>query len=128
MSDRGRQIEVVTEGVIPSLPNIEPPTLTLPHEGGGNWTTLTLPHEGGGNWTTLTLPHEGGGNWTSLTLPHNSGRNWAEANGEFVESLNRAVGGLEQLGRKRQRAPVMRPSHQRIADGARLIALSQEVT
>src|SRR3989442_2054781 len=103
MSDRGREIEVVTQGVIPSLPDIEPPTLTLPHEGGGNWTTLTLPHEGGGNWT-------------SLTLPHNSGRNWAEANGEFVESLNRAVGGLEQLGRKRQRAPVIRPRRKGTTD------------
>src|SRR2546422_1249366 len=101
MSHRGREIEVVTQGVIPSLPDIEPPTLTLPHEGGGNWTTLTLPHRWG---------------W-----------NWAEADGEFIESLDRTVGGLEQLGRKRQRAPVVRPSHQGIADCARLIALGQEV-
>src|SRR5437867_1372767 len=88
MSDRGREIEVVAQGVIPASLDIESPALTLPHKGGGNW---------------------------------------AEADGELVESLDGTVGGLDQLGRKRQRATVMSPGHQRIADSARLIALGQEV-
>src|SRR5205823_15038987 len=109
MSDRGREVEVITQRVVPALLDLEPPTLTLPRKGGGNWTTLTLPRKGGGDWTTLTLPRKGGGNR-------------AEAHGELVEPLDRTCGGLEELGRKRQWTPVMRAGHERIADGARLIA------
>ena len=101
MSDRGREIEVITQRVVPALLDLEPPTLTLPRKGGGNWTTLTLPRKGGGNR--------------------------AEANGKLVEPLDRTCGGLEELGRKRQWTPVMRAGHERIADGARLIALGQDV-
>src|SRR5439155_22901159 len=54
-------------------------------------------------------------------------RSWAEADGELIEPLDRAVGGLEQLGREGQRTTVMRAGHERIADGARLIALRQDV-
>src|SRR5438477_364578 len=43
------------------------------------------------------------------------------------EPLDRTCGGLEELGRKRQWTPVMRTGHERIADGARLIALGQDV-
>src|SRR5438128_11239853 len=92
MSDRGREVEVVAQGIIPTLADIGATTLTLAHRGRGNFA-----------------------------------RSWAEADGELIEPLDRAVGGLEQLGRERQRTTVMRAGHERIADGARLIALRQDV-
>src|SRR6266480_5290750 len=46
---------------------------------------------------------------------------------EFIEPLDRAVGRLEQLRRKRERAPVVRARQQRVADRPWRVSLGEEI-
>src|SRR5207247_6611956 len=46
---------------------------------------------------------------------------------EFIEPLDRAVRGLEQLRRKRQRAPIVGARQQRVADRPWRVSLGQEI-
>src|SRR5207302_762517 len=47
--------------------------------------------------------------------------------GEFIEPLDRAVRRLEQLRRKRQRAPIVRSRQQRVADRPWRVSLGEEI-
>jgi uncharacterized membrane protein len=50
-----------------------PPTLTLPHEGGGDLFGLTRRREEGTDSLSYTLPREGGGDSFHCTLPLEGG-------------------------------------------------------
>src|ERR1700726_4813712 len=50
-----------------------------------------------------------------------------EANREFIQAFDGAIRRLEQLGRKGEWTPVMRAGEQRVADRARLVALSDQI-
>ena len=82
--DRGWEVEVLAQGVVPTLPDFQSRGLI-------------------------------------------AGWNWAEADGELLQAFDGAVGGLEQLGRERQWAPIVGARQQRITDRPRLVSLIEKV-
>src|SRR5437868_3142002 len=69
---------------------------------------------------TLALPPLGGGNLNIGGYP--------QADGEFVQALDRPFRRLQQLGREGERAAVVCAGHQRVSNRAWMVTLLDEIT